>query len=239
MMRIGEQFWRILPAVRRGERPRALFFTGLLTLVSAAQTSGLAGSEALFLTGLSAAHLPLAFVIASLVTVVGSMLYAARVGVARNDTLFAQMLLGAGVALAAVPFLVDAPGALLLYALIAAFYLTQSVFTNHFWTFSGDYFDTTTSKRLFPVFTVGSSVGGQLGGIGGALSARELGPLASIGLWGVLLCVASAALLRARRALARWGPIGADEADETSVESMRGAVSILRRQPIGRWLVLS
>ena len=239
MVRVGDRLWRILPAVRRSERSRALFFIGLLTLVSAAQTSGLAGSEALFLTGLSAAHLPLAFVIASAVTVLGSMLYAVRVGVARNDALFAQMLLGAGAVLLAIALLPARSGPVLLYALIAAFYLTQSVFTNHFWTFSGDYFDTPTSKRLFPVFTVGASVGGLLGGVGGALTARWLGPLATIGLWGVLLVAAAALLFRARRALERWGPIGAEEADETSVESMRGAVGVLRKTRFGRWLVLS
>ena len=39
-MRWTEHLWRILPAVRRHERARALFFTGLLTLVTAAQTVG-------------------------------------------------------------------------------------------------------------------------------------------------------------------------------------------------------
>jgi HEAT repeat protein len=238
-MGVTEHMWRILPAVRRHERSRALFFTGLLTLVTAAQTVGLAGSEALFLAELSAQRLPLAFVIASLVTVFGSVLYAARVGVVRNDGLFVQMLLGAGVALIAVPFATGLPQIPLLYALIAAFYLTQSVFTNHFWTFSGDYFDTLTSKRLFPVFTVGASVGGLFGGLGGALTAQLLGPLATIGLWGVLLCAAAAALWLARHSLIRWGPVGVEEADETSVESMRGAVGYLRGSRFGRWLVLS
>ena len=105
-----EHLWRILPAVRRHERTRALFFTGLLTLVTAAQTVGLAGSEAIFLAELSAQKLPLAFVIASLVTVLGSVLYAARVGAARNDTLFVQMLVGAGLVLIAVPLATTRPG---------------------------------------------------------------------------------------------------------------------------------
>jgi AAA family ATP:ADP antiporter len=238
-MRVTEHLWRILPAVRRHERTRALFFTGLLTLVTAAQTVGLAGSEAIFLAELSAQALPLAFVIASLVTVFGSVLYAARVGAARNDTLFVQMLVGAGLALIAVPLTTSRPDTPILFGLLAAFYLTQSVFTNHFWTFSGDFFDTLSSKRLFPVFTVGSSVGGLLGGIGGAFTAHWFGPLATIGLWGALLCVAALALWLARHSLIRWGPLWVDEADETSFESMRGAVGYLRRSVFGRWLVLS
>ncbi|MEM7409860.1 MAG: HEAT repeat domain-containing protein [Myxococcota bacterium] len=235
----SEPLWRLLPAVRRPERSRTLFFTSLLLLVTAAQTVGLAGSEALFLAALSAQHLPGAFVVASVVTVLGSLLYAAWVGRARNDQLFAQMLLGAGVALGAVPLLVSVPSAAVLYALVAAFYLTQSIFTNHFWTFSGDYFDTLASKRLFPVFTVGASVGGLLGGLVGAATARFAGPLATLFVWGALLVAASALLFAARRPLRRWGPLTLEEADETSMEGVRGAVSYLRGSRFGRWLVVS
>src|SRR5688572_5058974 len=134
MARVIDHFWRLLPAVRRSERSRAVFFTGLLTLLTSAQTVGLAGSEALFLAELSARPLPQAFVIASLVTVLGSTLYAVGVSSARNDTIFAQMLLGAGVVLVGVPIVAPDPSTAVLFALIAAFYLTQCVFTNHFWT---------------------------------------------------------------------------------------------------------
>ena len=94
-----EVLWRQLPGVRMQERPRFLFFAGLATLISLAQTMGLVGSEALFLAHYGAAKLPQTFVAAALVTVFGSMIYAARVGVARNDSLFVQMLAGASVAL--------------------------------------------------------------------------------------------------------------------------------------------
>jgi hypothetical protein len=131
-----------------------------MILLSAAQTMGLTGSEALLLARLGPARLPEAFVAAALVTVVGSLLYASKVGVLRNDRLFIGMLIGSAAVLAAA-----APGALtgqpiVLIGLCCAFYLTEAVFINHFWTFSGDFFDTLTSKRLFPVFTVGLGVGG-------------------------------------------------------------------------------
>src|SRR4029453_15111700 len=85
MLRRFEHFWRLLPAVRRAERERALFFTGLLAIVTAAQTAGLAGSGGLFLAGLSPARLPLAFLIAAIAAMVGSGVYAAVVGASRND----------------------------------------------------------------------------------------------------------------------------------------------------------
>ena len=239
MPRPIEHFWRILPAVRRTERERALFFIGLLALVTAAQTVGLAGTEALFLARLSARSLPLAFVCAATAAVLGSAIYAVAVGLTRNDSLFAWMLLGPGVLLLVVPFAAPEPGTVLLFALIAAYYLTQCVLINHFWTFASDYFDTLTSKRLIPVFAIGSSVGGLAGGGLGALTAQELSPVATIAVWGGLLLGASAMLRIARRPLRRWGPLGAEEADETSVEGMAAAVRFVRQSRLGRWLLLA
>lgn len=234
-----EHFWRLLPAVRRTERSRALFFIGLLALVTAAQTVGLAGSEALFLSELSAQRLPLAFLVAAIAAMSGSAIYAAVVGFARNDALFAQMLLGAGITLISVPIAAPDPGPILRFALIAAYYLTFGVLTNHFWTFAGDYFDTLTSKRLVPVFALGSSAGGLFGGALGALTARAFGPLATIAVWGALLCAAAVMLWLARRPLRRWGPLGEEEADETSAEGISAAMRFVRGSRLGRWLVLS
>jgi cyclic nucleotide-binding protein len=239
MPRAFEHFWRLLPAVRRAERAPALFFTTLLALVTAAQTVGLAGSEALFLARLSAQRLPLAFVIAAVAAMLGSALYAAVVGAVRNDSLFAGMLFASGLTLLGVELVVPDPGAGELFALIAAYYLTQCVLINHFWTFAGDYFDTLTSKRLVPVFALGSSVGGLFGGVVGAYTAGTVGPLATIGMWGALLCVAAAQLALARRPLRRWGPILGEEADETSVASLAAAVRYVRGSRLGRWLLLS
>ena len=43
----SEVFWRLVPAVRRLERGRFLFFSGLFALISLAQTLGLAGTTLL------------------------------------------------------------------------------------------------------------------------------------------------------------------------------------------------
>jgi hypothetical protein len=239
MPRPIEHFWRILPAVRRTERGRALFFTGLLALVTAAQTVGLAGTEALFLARLSAQSLPLAFVCAAIAAMLGSAIYAVAVGSARNDSLFAWMLLGSGLVLLFVPLAAPAPGTVLLFALIAAYYLTQGVLTSHFWTFAGDYFDTLTSKRLVPVFAIGSSAGGLIGGGLGALTAGALTPVATIAVWGALLLASAAMLWLARRSLRRWGPLGDEEADETSVEGIAAAMRFVRGSRLGRWLLVT
>ena len=54
----AELFWRVLPDVRSDERSRFLFFAGLFTLISLAQTVGLVGTESLFLARLGAGYLP-------------------------------------------------------------------------------------------------------------------------------------------------------------------------------------
>jgi hypothetical protein len=239
MLRLVEVFWRLLPAVRTSERSRSLFFTALLTLVSAAQTLGLAGSEALLLARLGTERLPEIFVGASLATVLGTMLYAARVGETRNDLLFFQMLVASALGLVAAAVGIEAGIEALLPVVFSFFYLTTAVFVNHFWTFSGDYFDTLTSKRLFPVFTIGASVGGLLGGSAAAALTPITGAVGLLYAWAGLLVAAAALLAWARRPLRRWGPLELEEADETSVEGLRGAAEYLVASPLGRWLVLS
>jgi len=235
----AELFWRLLPDVRTGERTRFLFFAGLFTLISLAQTVGLAGSEALLLGTLGARALPRAFVFASLLTVAGSIGYAALVGRLRNDDLFLGLLLGAALLLGATALFAADGLAWALLGLVCLFYLTQAIFLNHFWTFSGDYFDTLASKRLVPLFTIGSSLGGVFGGLLAAAAAQRLPPIALVVAWATLLAAAGLLLRFARRPLRRWGPLELDEADETSVASLRGAVLHLGGSPLARWMLLA
>jgi len=235
----AELFWRLLPDVRTGERSRFLFFAGLFTLISLAQTVGLAGSEALLLGTLGARALPSTFLFASLVTVAGSIGYAALVGRLRNDDLFIGMLIAAAALLGAGAALAGAGIAWGLLALVCLFYLTQAVFLNHFWTFSGDYFDTLASKRLVPLFTIGASLGGVLGGLLTAAASRRLPPIALVAAWGALLAAAALLLRIARRPLRRWGPLELEEADETSVASLHGAIRHLGDSPLARWMFLA
>ncbi len=232
-------FWRLFPDVRLDERPRFLFFTALLTLISLAQTLGLAGTEALFLARFGAGELPRMFIAASLFTVLGSIAYALRVGVARNDRLFIQMLAGSGLVLAAASSGPLEARTWLLPALLCFWYLSQAVFLNHFWTFSSDFFDIQASKRLLPPFTVGASVGGALGGLLAAGLTQLAGAGSLIAGWGGALLAAAGLLRLGQRSLRRWGPLELEEADETSVASLRGALRFLGASRLARWLVMS
>ncbi len=231
--------WRLLPDVRVQERPRFLFFGGLVALLSFAQTLGLAASEALFVAKLGARALATAFIAASLVTVLGSLLYAVRVGAVRNDLLFVRWLAGAALALAAATAAAAREIELVYPVLLCLWYLLQAVLINHFWTFASDYFDTLASKRLFPLFTAGTSIGGAAGGFAAALLASATGPVVLVAGWAASLAAAAVFVRLAQRRLLRWGLSAEGEADESSVEGLRGAVRFLGRSALARWLVVS
>lgn len=229
--------WRLLPEVRTAERGRFLFFVSLYGLLSLAQTVGLVGTEAVFLGRIGPEALPRTFVIASIVTVLASLLYAVVVGRTRNDNLFVGLLLGAAIFLAGCAALSGV--SLFPVVVFCAWFAAQAVFLNHYWTFAADFFDTLASKRIFPLFAIGGSVGGALGG-GVAAALSQVVPAETlIAGWGALL-VAAGLLLRGSRAqIRRWGPLGFEEADETSVEGLRSALRFARRSPMSRWLVVS
>jgi HEAT repeat protein len=225
--------------VRAAERPRFRFFFTLSALIGAAQVVGISASEALFLGEFGVRWLPHTFVAASIVTVAASWYYASVVGAQRNDTLFERMLIFSAVLLLASSAAVAAGVSVVLPALVCLYWANYAVFLNHYWTFTGDYFDTLASKRLFPLFTVGASVGSIAGGAVTAVAGRFLPPAALVGLWALCLLGGALLLHRHRRHLRLWGPLALEEADDTSLRGVRGALRIVRRTPIGRRLAFS
>lgn len=233
-------FWRVLASVRPTERARFLFFLSLLGLINLAQTLGLVGAESLLLTRFGAGILPQTFVAASLVTVFGSLVYALGVDRSRNDAYFIKILGILALAVGGCAYGAAMGVGWTFPALFCLYYLALAVLTNHFWTFTGDYFDTLSSKRLFPLFTVGGSFGGLAGGLlAGLLASSPTGALLLLAAW-VLSLLGAAVLLRtSRRNLRRWGPLELEEADETSFDGMRASVLYLRQSSLGRWLMAS
>jgi HEAT repeat protein len=231
---------RLFPSVRRLEHGRFAFFSGLFALLTFAQTVGLAASEALFLARRGPDELPLAFVLASALTVTGSLAYAMLVGRRRNDTLFIQMLGLSALLLLVLGAMAWQGMSVAFLALYCAFYLLQAVFVNlHYWTFAADFFDTIASKRLFPLFAVGSSTGGVVGGLLSAGLCQVAPVEVLIVPWVGGLLAAGGLVWWGRHHLRRWGPLGLEEADESSVEGVRGALRYLQRSSLARWLVLS
>ena len=209
----GQGLWRLFPAVREAERPRFVFFFTLATLITLAQTLGLAGAEALFLARIGVEFLPHTFILAAAGSVVGLLLYATVVGAVRNNLLFSRMLWLAALALGAGAFVAFSGSRAILPVLLGAFFLTQALFLNHFWTFASDYFDILASKRLSPLFAFGASAGGALGGGLAVALIRFAPPEALVGAWALLLLASGIFVRTRRRALLQWGLVELVEKD--------------------------
>lgn len=229
----------LFPQVRAPEMARFGFFLLLSLLLNLAQTVGLVLSESLLLAHHGPAALPLSFLIAALTTVVGSLLYALGVHRAKNDRYFIRLLggLAALVLLAWAGLSRAVPG--LYFVLVSLFYLSQCILTNHYWTFTGDFFDTLASKRLFPLFVVGASLGGMLGAFLVSATGPFLQAEDQLLFWPAFLILALLLLRLTRRTLRRWGPLELEEADETSISEMRNAANYLRQSRLGQQLVMS
>ncbi|MCH8891145.1 MAG: hypothetical protein IH827_08730, partial [Myxococcales bacterium] len=239
MQGLTNLFWRLFPDVRVQERSRFLFFAELAALVSLAQTLGLTGAEAMFLSEVGIDYLPITIIGGSVSTVLGFVIYAVRVGDVRNDRFFVQMLVGAGIALTAATtgIWLQVPGVSIF--LICFFFVTQAIFVNHLWTFTADYFDTVTSKRIVPLLTIGASIGGVAGGLIAVGMTGIAGAASLVVGWALFLFVAASMIRMGRSRLRGWGPIDLEEADETSVESIRGAVRYVRSSKLGGVLLVS
>jgi HEAT repeat protein len=239
MQGLTNRFWRLFPDVRLHERSRFLFFAELASLISLAQTLGLTGAEALFLADVGIEYLPITIIGGSVSTVLGFVLYATRVGEVRNDGFFAQMLVGAAIALTAATTGIwfQIPGVSIF--LICFFFVTQAIFVNHLWTFTADYFDTVASKRLVPLLTIGASIGGVVGGLIAVVMTGIAGAASLVAGWALFLFGAALMIRIGRSRLRSWGPIELEEADETSVESIRGAVQYVRASKLGGALLVS
>ncbi|MFN8608275.1 MAG: cyclic nucleotide-binding domain-containing protein [Vulcanimicrobiota bacterium] len=229
----------LFPQVRAPEMARFGFFLTLSLLLNLAQTVGLVLTESLLLAHHGPAALPLSFLIAAVTTVVGSLLYALGVHRAKNDRYFIRLLAGLSllVLLAWSGLSRQIPG--LYFALVSLFYLSQCILTNHYWTFTGDFFDTLASKRLFPLFVVGASLGGMLGAFLVSATGPFLQAEQQLLLWPAFLVLALLLLRLSRRFLRRWGPLELEEADETSISEMRNAANYLRQSRLGQQLVMS
>ncbi|MFQ5697260.1 MAG: HEAT repeat domain-containing protein [Myxococcota bacterium] len=231
--------WRWWAEVRPAERERVAFFALLLGLVTLAETLGLTAAEALFLSRVGAAELPLAFLLAAPATVIGTLAYALRVDRSRNDRLFLGLLVGGAAILVLASVAVRTAGAWIFPGILCFYFVSFAILMNHYWTFASDFFDTLAAKRLVPLLNAGGSLGGIAGGVLGVAISRTLGATALIVAWSGFLLIAALQLRVGRRALRRWGPLELEEGDDTSLSGLGGALRYSRRSPLGRWLIVS
>ncbi len=236
-----EGAWRLAPNIREQERSKFAFFFLLSAWLGVAHSIGLTAAETIFLVRVGAEYLPQAIVLAAVITMAGTLAYAAGVGRARHDTSFTSMLsvggLVIGLLYAASLFVA---GAVVPTALFCIFFVAQAaIFVNHFWTFAGDYFDAAASQRAFPLLLAANAAGAAVGGFGAVLLVRVGGPDILIATWSPLL-IGLAVMVRARRRdLDRWALRATHPAGQTSASRTPGAVRFLGSSPLARWMAIS
>jgi hypothetical protein len=157
----------------------------------------------------------------------------------RNDSLFAWMLLGSGLLLLSVPFVTPEPARLLLFALVAAYYLTQCVLIEPLLDLCRRLLRHADQQAAGPGIRARVECGRPDRRRTRCAHRRLAEPLATIAVWGALLLCSAAMLRLARRPLRRWGPLGGEEADETSVEGLAAAIRFVPGSRLGRWLLLT
>ncbi len=229
---------KILKDVRPHERTRFYLFCSVYCLLTFAQTLGIAGSEALFLAKVGMGALPLTLMLAAILTVGSSVIYAYLVGGMRNDTLFCNMLiLGSLLLFGLSPWLSSCH--LTIYVAFCLYYITNAIFINHYWTWVGDYFDTLSAKRLFPLFAVGSSLGGFLGGVAGAYINSVWGPNALVVSWAIFMVITAVTIMISKKLTRSWGPLGLPNEEDSAWVSMVKSLRYLKTSPLTRWLSCS
>lgn len=233
-----ELLWRIVPAVRTGERERFLLFGALHAALGLTLTVGLTAAESLFLSRFGADALPATFVVASLVTTAASFLYAIRLGQAHNDRVFAELLAISALAAAPLAAAAWAQVAFASTALLCLQIAAQAILSNHLSELTGDCFDRLASKRVTPLFTAALSLGAAGGGALAVALSRRLPAEALATAWTLLLLMQLAGVLAARSRIRRWSPLGLEE-DVRSLDGVRAAARHLRSTRLGRLLVLS
>lgn len=228
---------RLFPEVRSGERQRFSLFFALAALLLAGQAVGLTVSESLLLSRLGVDALPRAILAASVVTVLGSMIYAAWVGRHRHESSFIRLLLAAVTFLALSAWLVQVGVTFIYLALFCFYCLTFSLFYTHFYTLAADYFDTFSAKRLLPLFGVGATVGELVGGLVASALSRLFSAHALLWVWvGFLLAAAGLLALNGRR-LREWKPAAGTGPASSWGAEIRAGMRYLRRSQLGRALV--
>src|SRR5262249_16066998 len=111
------------------------------------------------------------------------------------------------------------------------------IFNTHFWTYISDYFDINETRRLFPYFPIGNSLGGVAGGVLMFLLAPYVPAEHLAWSWVVALLATWWLIIAISPRFLGFVLRDAEEADDTSLNNLRQGMLFLRRSTLGRWHV--
>lgn len=230
---------RLFPEVRRTEIQRFQLFFMLAALLLAGQAIGLTVSESLLLSRLGVKALPQALFAASIVTVIGSLSYAAWVGRHRHEDSFIRLLLGAAGVLVASMALIEQQVSWIFPGLFCFYCLTFSLFYTHFYTLAADYFDTFSAKRILPLFGVGATVGELAGGLCASTMSRLVATESLLWVWLGFVLAAAALLVTQRNRFREWKPEQDRPERSNFVGDIKAGMQYLKRSALGKALAMT
>lgn len=196
----------MFPDVRDNERQRFRFFLSLAALLLTGQAISMTACESLLLTRLGVAALPAGVLLASAMTLVASFVYGKRIGKHRHEDLFLGILTVSALVVASSIPLVKAGLSAGFFILFAFHCVTFTIFTTHFDTLAGDYFDTLSAKRILPLLGVGATLGEICGGLSASALTRVISTESLLLVWLGMLVLAALYLVISRPRLREWNP---------------------------------
>ncbi|MBT9583372.1 hypothetical protein IV102_08480 [bacterium] len=198
----------MLASVRKHEIPKLRFFVVEIVLIWTGLAIALAVTETLLLSKLGVRYLPLALLLTSSFTLLGSLSYAALLSVSCNYRLLAGTLMATSLTLLAAFAGLQGGIEWLSLPLFAFYGASFCVLGTEVFGLAGECIDTYSSKRLFPLLSVGATCGELLGGLSVAVGARFIDPSGWLLVWGGANLLALLWLRLHRAPLASWRPAG-------------------------------
>lgn len=200
----------MLTSVRRHEQPKLRFFVGQILLIWTGLAIAMTVTETLLFSRLGVAYLPLALLLTSTFTLLGSVSYARLLSGYSTSQLLAGSLFSGALAVAAAFVGLQLGQAWLCLPLFGFWGASFSLLSTQVFGLAGECIDTYASKRLFPLLAVGCTCGELLGGLLVALGARWIDPSRWLLAWTLAWVLAGLWLLVHRAALLRWRLPGAE-----------------------------
>lgn len=173
----------MLANVRKHEIPKLRFFVVEIVLIWTGLAIALAVTETLLLCKLGVRYLPVALLLTSSFTLLGSLGYAALLSVSCNYRLLAGTLIATSLTLLAAFAGLQGGIEWLSLPLFAFYGASFCVLGTEVFGLAGECIDTYSSKRLFPLLSVGATCGELLGGLAVAVGARFIDPSGWLLVW--------------------------------------------------------
>lgn len=224
----------MLKSVRAHEWPKLRFLLGQILLTWTGLSVAMMVTDTLLLSRLGVSYLPAALLLTSALTFSCSLGYTALLGRFQSLALLRATLAGTATLLVAAFAGLKAGGGWLCLPLVALYGASFSMLATQSFGLASECIDTYSSKRLFPILTVGATCGELLGGLLVANGSDLLDPPGWLLVWSGFNWLALLWLQAHRPRLEQWRQLGSGSRGQRQ----SAVLDYLRKTPMARSLTL-